>query len=63
MKPRKALAEHPKTYLLIKVNKYVVRQLERFNSQQDRVPVTLVYICNKAFDAFHCVEGDGGFLL
>lgn len=35
IKPREALDQHPKTYLLIKVNEYVVGQLERFDCQQD----------------------------
>lgn len=58
-----APAGQTEAHLLIEVNESVVGQFEGLDGQQNRVPVASVHVFNEAFDAFHGVERDGGFLL
>ena len=50
------MCSEAKLYLLIKIYEGAVRELERLNGQQDRVPVATVDVCNEAVQAFHGVE-------
>lgn len=63
MVPREAPAGQTEAHLLVEVDERVVRQLEGLDGQQNRVPVASVHVFDEAFDAFHGVERDGGFLL
>ena len=52
-----------KPYLFIKVYQGLVRQLEGLDGLQDGVPVAAVYICHKALNTVHGVQGHCGLLL
>ena len=50
-------------YLLIEINQLPVRQLERLDGLEDRVPVTVVDVRREGVLRVHRVQGDRGLLL